>query len=51
VTLAPIVDRSSILFTRGVHTPDEVVYEEVHDDGPSTLFHARIARRRSRADG
>lgn len=43
VTLVPRVDAASIWFTLGFDVPDEIVYEEEHDDGTSSLARARLA--------
>lgn len=43
VTLVPRVDSFSIWFTLGFDAPDEIVYEEEHDDGTASLTRARLA--------
>lgn len=43
VTLAPMVDVSSIQWTLGLGAPDEIAYEEVHGNGTATLYRARLA--------
>lgn len=43
VTLVPRVDPFSIWFTLGFAAPGEIVYEEEHDDGTSSLARARLA--------
>jgi hypothetical protein len=43
VTLVPSVDPVSIWFTLGFAAPGDIVYEEEHDDGTSSLVRARLA--------